>query len=43
MVVNKNSPAYKMGRVMERLGLVLAGYICGKRWGRRPIDEFPKK
>lgn len=42
-MVNKNSTAYKIGRVIGRLGLVLAGYICGKRWGRRPIDDFPKK
>jgi hypothetical protein len=42
-MVNKNSTAYKIGRVIGRLGLVLAGYICGKRWGCRPLDDFPKK
>lgn len=28
---------------LSELGLVLVGYICEKRWGRRPICDFPKK
>ena len=42
-MVNKNSTAYKVGRIIGKVGLVLAGYICGKRWGRRPIDDFQRK
>lgn len=42
-MVNKNSTAYKVGRVIGRFGLIIIGYLFGKRWGRRPIDDFPKK
>ena len=42
-MINKNYNAYKIGRGIRRLGLFLTGYICGKRWGRRPIDDFSKK
>ena len=42
-MVNKNSRAYKFGRLTRRLVLVLVGYICGKRWGQKPINNLPKK
>jgi len=42
-MVNRNSKAYRTGRLIGRLGLIVLGYLLGKRWGRRPLDEFPKK
>ena len=43
-MVDRNSPAYKAGRLVGRLILIGLGYIAGKRWGRKPIDKsFPKK
>ena len=40
---SKNSTAYKIGRVIGRVLMITAGLLVGKRWGRRPIDQFPKK
>ena len=43
-MVNRDSPAYKAGRLVGRLVLIGLGYIAGKRWNRKPIDKsFPKK
>lgn len=42
-MVNKNSKAYRVGKFIGRFGLIVVGYICGKRWGRRPINDFPEK
>ena len=43
-MVNKDSPAYKAGRLVGRAILMGLGYILGKRWGRKPIDKsFPEK
>lgn len=43
-MVNRQSPAYKAGRVAGRLILLSLGYILGKSWGRKPIDKsFPEK
>ena len=43
MVINRNSKAYRAGRFVGKLVLIVAGYVCGKRWGRRPINDFPEK
>lgn len=40
---NNNSTAYKIGRVVGRILIITAGLLVGKRLGRRPIDQFPKK
>jgi hypothetical protein len=43
-MVNRDSPAYRIGRLVGRFVLIGLGYILGKRWGRRPIDKgFPEK
>lgn len=42
-MVNRNSKAYRLGRAVGRIILIAAGYLAGKRWGRRPIDQFPPK
>lgn len=42
-MVNKNSKAYRMGRFVGKIGLIVVGYFCGKKWGRRPINDFTKK
>ena len=42
-MVNKNSTAYRIGRVVGRVGLIVVGFLFGKRWGRRLIDSFPEK
>lgn len=42
-MVNRDSPAYKAGRFVGKLFLIGLGYVLGKRWGRRPIDQgFPE-
>ena len=42
-MVNRNSKAYRFGRVIGQVLIITAGLLVGKRWGRRPIDQFPKK
>jgi len=43
-MVNKDSIAYRAGRLVGRVVLISIGYVLGKRWGRKPIDKsFPKK
>lgn len=42
-MVDHNSKAYRLGRTVGRIILIAAGYLAGKRWGRRPIDQFPPK
>ena len=42
-MVNRNSKAYRLGRAVGRIILIAVGYVAGKRWGRRPIDQFPPK
>ena len=43
-MVNRDSSAYKAGRVVGRFILIGLGYMLGKRWGRKPLDKsFPEK
>lgn len=43
-MVNRDSLAYKAGRLVGRVILISLGYIVGKRWGKKPIDKsFPEK
>ena len=43
-MINRNSTAYKAGRLVGKHFLIGLGYIMGKRWGRKPIDKsFPEK
>ena len=43
-MVNRNSLAYKAGRVIGKIILIGLGYVIGKRWGRKPMKKsFPKK
>lgn len=43
-MINRDSPAYKAGRVVGKLILISFGYVLGKRWGKKPIDKsFPEK
>ena len=44
MVIDKNSRAYNVGRIVGKIILVIGGYILGKRWSRQPIDRgFPER
>lgn len=42
-MVNRNSKAYSFGKFLGRCALVGIGFVLGKRWGRRPIDDFPQR
>jgi hypothetical protein len=42
-MVNRDSTAYRLGRLIGRLGLISVGFLLGKNWGRRPFNDFPKK
>lgn len=42
-MLNRNSKAYRLDRAVSRIIFLDAGYLLGKRWGRRPIDQFPPK
>jgi hypothetical protein len=42
-MVDRNSGSYKVGKFVGRVGLIFLGYLLGKRWGRRPINDFPQK
>jgi|APDOM4702015248_1054824.scaffolds.fasta_scaffold192730_2 hypothetical protein len=44
MILNRNSLAYRTGRLAGKIILLGLGYIVGKRWGRKPIEKgFPEK
>lgn len=38
-MVHKNSLGYRFGRFLGKATLIAIGYLIGKRWGRKPIDE----
>lgn len=42
-MINKNSHGYRIGRFIGKITLITIGYLMGKSWGRRPINDFPKK
>ena len=42
-MINRNSKAYRFGKMVGRLALISLGYLIGKRWGRRPIDDFRER
>ena len=42
-MVNRDSKAYRFGKFCGRVVLIGIGYLIGKRWGRRPIDDFRPK
>ena len=33
-MVNRDSAAYKVGRLVGRIGLIVVGFLLGKRWGK---------
>ena len=43
-MVNRESLAYQVGRLVGRVILIGLGFIVGKRWVRKPIyKSFPEK
>ena len=42
-MINRNSKAYRFGKFVGRIALIGVGYLLGKRWGRRPLDNFPER
>jgi hypothetical protein len=43
MAIDRDSFAYRCGRWAAKAVLIAAGYLVGRRWGRRPIDKFKPK
>lgn len=43
-MVNRQSPAYAVGRFVGKVILIGLGYVLGKKWGQKPLHKgFPKK
>ena len=41
-MVNRESSAYKTGRIVGRFLLIGLGYFIGRHWGRKPINPSPE-